>query len=128
MTQTGDPATWHKSTLLQEVCRLSGQRDALRAFAQDIMRAWPEGDVDGGELQEAALRHGLLERSEPTQQERDENGLDEYDDWYRPTELLSPNAGNQRAEARRAYDPLECVVRRTGGKHESERIDYATTK
>jgi len=91
MTQTGDPATWHKSTLLQEVYRLSGQRDALRAFAQDIMRAWPEGDVDGGELQEAALRHGLLERSEPTQQERDEDGLDEYDDWYRPTELLSPN-------------------------------------
>jgi hypothetical protein len=72
------------------------QRDKLRAFAQDIMQAWPEGDVDGGELQEAALRHGLLERSEPTQQERDENGLDEYDDWYRPTALLSPNVGNQR--------------------------------
>lgn len=65
---------------------------ALRAFARDIMRAWPEGGVDGGELQEAALRHGLLEPSEPTQEERDECGLEEGDAWYRKTELLGPNA------------------------------------
>ncbi len=73
------------------------QRNKLRDFAQDIMRAWPEGGVDGGELQEAALRHGLLEPSEPTQDERDEWGLDEGDDWYRKTAMLSPNNQIQRA-------------------------------
>jgi hypothetical protein len=34
--------------------------DALRAFAQEIMKCWPMGDLDGGTLQEAAVRHGLL--------------------------------------------------------------------
>ncbi len=33
---------------------------ALRAFALDIMRNWPEGDVCGGDLQAAAIDHGLL--------------------------------------------------------------------
>ena len=65
--------------------------EKLRAFAQDIMRAWPEGGVDGGELQDAALRHGLIESAEPTQEERDEWGWVEGDDWYRKTALLTPN-------------------------------------
>lgn len=65
------------------------QRNKLRDFAQDIMRAWPEEGVDGGELQEAALRHGLLELSEPTQEERDEWDLGDGDLWYRKTALLS---------------------------------------
>lgn len=64
-------------------------RDKLRAFANDVMRAWPEGGVDGGELQESALRHGLLEPSDPTQEERDEWGLDERDSWFRKTALLA---------------------------------------
>lgn len=34
--------------------------ERLRAFAQDVMKCWPEGDVDGGYLQELAIRHGLL--------------------------------------------------------------------
>jgi hypothetical protein len=75
-------------------CR-EAEFEKLRAFAQDIMRAWPEGDVDGGELQEAALRHGLLEPSEPTQEERDEWGLDEGDAWYRKTAMLADNTRNQ---------------------------------
>ena len=33
---------------------------ALRAFAQDIMSYWPDGDLDGGDLQEIAEKHGLL--------------------------------------------------------------------
>lgn len=32
----------------------------LRAFARAVMTAWPEGDLDGGALQEAAVAHGLL--------------------------------------------------------------------
>lgn len=40
----------------------------LRAFAQEIMECWPMGDLDGGTLQEAAEKHGLLKpeiRHEP---------------------------------------------------------------
>ena len=35
-------------------------RDALRAFAKDVMRVWPHGDLDGGDLQDIAEKHGLL--------------------------------------------------------------------
>jgi len=77
-------------TLTREKNRAESELATLRAFAQEIMQAWPEGDVDGGELQEAALRHGLLERAEPTQEERDEWGLCEGDDWYRRTALVLP--------------------------------------
>lgn len=45
-----------------------GDLDALRAFAQDVMEAWPMGDVDGGDLQSIATKHGLLKpevRREP---------------------------------------------------------------
>lgn len=38
---------------------------ALRGFAQDVMEAWPEGGLDGGVLQEIALRHGLLREKIP---------------------------------------------------------------
>lgn len=34
--------------------------ESLRAFAQAIMEAWPMGDLDGGDLQAAAEKHGLL--------------------------------------------------------------------
>jgi hypothetical protein len=78
----------------------------LRAFAQDVMRAWPEGDVDGGELQAAAIRHGLLRETHPkepcgegctcVEYYSDEDFTDGTAYCYKPTELLSPNAGNQR--------------------------------
>ena len=32
----------------------------LRDFAQEIMDHWPEGGVDGDDLQEVAVKHGLL--------------------------------------------------------------------
>lgn len=32
----------------------------LRAFAQDIMSSWPEGGLDGGDIQDLAVKHGLL--------------------------------------------------------------------
>jgi hypothetical protein len=33
---------------------------SLVGFARDIMKCWPDGDVDGGYLQDVADRHGLL--------------------------------------------------------------------
>ncbi len=32
----------------------------LRSFAAGVMESWPHGDVDGGELQDLAIAHGLL--------------------------------------------------------------------
>jgi Lar family restriction alleviation protein len=32
----------------------------LRAFAQAVMEVWPMGDLDGGDLQEIATKHGML--------------------------------------------------------------------
>ena len=33
----------------------------LRGFAQAVMEAWPDGDVDGSDLQDFAITWGLLE-------------------------------------------------------------------
>ena len=33
----------------------------FEAFSKDIMSEWPEGfDIDGGDLQDKAIKHGLL--------------------------------------------------------------------
>lgn len=54
-------AARRETNLQREVDRLGEERDALRAFAADVMEdAWPIGDVDGGALQEYAIKHGLL--------------------------------------------------------------------
>jgi hypothetical protein len=34
--------------------------ERLRAFVAQVMEAWPLGDVDGGDLQDYAVKHGLL--------------------------------------------------------------------
>ena len=34
--------------------------DRLLAFAREILSAWPEGGIDGGDLQDIAVEHGLL--------------------------------------------------------------------
>lgn len=52
----------------EEIKGLRAENATLRAFARDIMAAWPDGDVDGGALQEIAVAHGLLvpeTRTEP---------------------------------------------------------------
>lgn len=36
------------------------ERNVLRAFAQDVMEDWNEGDLDGGTRQDLAERHGLI--------------------------------------------------------------------
>ena len=44
-----------------ELRRLHTERDKLRAFAQAIMEGWPYvGTLDGFDLQELAVKHGLL--------------------------------------------------------------------
>lgn len=47
--------------LARQVDGLRAENEALRKFAQSAMTAWPHGDLDGGELQEAAIEAGLLE-------------------------------------------------------------------
>lgn len=48
------------STMIElEKCR--AERNKLRAFAQEIMNGWPDvGTLDGFDLQELAVKHGLL--------------------------------------------------------------------
>ncbi len=72
------------NNLFEQARRISGERDALRAeletahiskkewdridaecnalkrFALAMLEHWPLGEVDGGELQEEAVKHGLL--------------------------------------------------------------------
>ena len=47
-------------------------------FARAIMEHWPEGDVDGEDLQNTAEYYGLL-RKEPFDPER--HGYDAMDEW-----------------------------------------------
>ena len=75
----------------------------LRAFAREVMAAWPEGGIEGEDLQEIAHRHGMLApeiRHEPCGEWcncNSMNGLDS-DDWnggvecYRRTALLTGGA------------------------------------
>ena len=56
-------------------------------FARAIMDAWPEGDVDGGDLQETAERYGLLRKEPYDPAKHGEWGKEEYgtqpgEDWY----------------------------------------------
>jgi hypothetical protein len=54
---------------LSEIERLTTERDTLRTFALHIMESWPEGDVDGGSLQDKALELGLLKQKIPMPRE-----------------------------------------------------------
>lgn len=42
------------------------ETERLRDFARDVMSAWPHGDLDGGDLQDAAIKHGLLQPEQRT--------------------------------------------------------------
>lgn len=48
------------NNLFEQAKRISGERDALAGFALAMLERWPLGDVDGAELQEEAVKHGLL--------------------------------------------------------------------
>lgn len=87
--------------MTHEISNLIIERDALRAFAQEVMACWPNGDLDGGALQDAAEKHGLL--NPETRHEDCSNtcgnycncaGMYDTKEWaagvrcYRKTELL----------------------------------------
>jgi len=60
---------------------VTAQRDLLRDFARAVMQAWPDCGIDGGELQDIALAHGLLRMAEPP---TDWDGCN----FYEKTELI----------------------------------------
>lgn len=77
--------------------KLADEVKKFRAFAQDVMACWPEGDVDGGHLEELAVKHGLLEETQQTHPCGESCFCRDYyasDEWaggiicYRKTPLL----------------------------------------
>lgn len=48
------------------------------AFGREIMEAWPEGGVDGFELQDAAVKHGVLRE---TAYDFKAHGKEDHYDW-----------------------------------------------
>lgn len=77
--------------------RVTRERDALRDFAQRVMQSWPEGGIDGGELQELAESCGLLRKVEVSKPCGDGCDCENYGapfptDCYRATDLLRPGA------------------------------------
>lgn len=90
---------WHKARIQEardEIRNLIEQQaneiDALRGFAQAVMKVWPETAMDGGDLQDVAVDHGLL-RLETRTERCGERCYCEVNSpvWvcYRKTELLT---------------------------------------
>lgn len=78
--------------------RCAEETKKLRAFAQAVMEAWPEGDIEGGYLQYIAEKHGLLAhetRYEPCGESCHCANYCDSEDWkkgvscYRRTLLLT---------------------------------------
>lgn len=85
-----------------ELDKCRQERDKLRAFAQEIMDGWPDvGMLDGFDIQELAVKHGLLIETTRNKPCADEgcNCAEMCDecDWlegvqcYHTTELLKGN-------------------------------------
>jgi hypothetical protein len=80
-----------------EAKKLEAERDLLRAFAQAVMRGFPETHgVDGFEAQDLAVKYGLLAPVEVTEPCGEGCACAEFDDdfsggatCYRRTELLN---------------------------------------
>lgn len=47
--------------LLDTLAAQAAEIEALRRFVQAAMEPWPMGDLDGGTLQDIAVKHGLLQ-------------------------------------------------------------------
>lgn len=45
----------------KEIKEMQDEKSKLRAFANEIMSHWPEGGVDGADIQDYAIKHGLIE-------------------------------------------------------------------
>ena len=66
----GDPhgeCAFEIARLEKELAAMTAERDRLRNFADRMLVNWPTGDVDGGELQDAAVECGLLIATHPTE-------------------------------------------------------------
>jgi len=53
------------SNAADEIEFLRAEIASLRAFARDVMSAWPHSDIDGCDLQEMAIKHGLIALKDP---------------------------------------------------------------
>jgi hypothetical protein len=58
---------FHNAAILeQQVADLTAERDALSAFAAELLDGWPTDlGVDGFEMQDIAIKHGLLVSGDP---------------------------------------------------------------
>lgn len=76
-----------------KLAAVGAERDVLRAFANDVMEEWWEGDLDGGSRQDIAERHGLIAPQEVTEPCSDTCVCAEVDAFplmcFRRTELLT---------------------------------------
>lgn len=83
---------WRDANLPAELAAKAGEVEALRGFAQRVMESWPHGDVDGGDLQEAAYAAGLLAPITATEPCGESCSCAEWGEWpiecYRKTDLL----------------------------------------
>ena len=78
------------TVLRLQLDKIADERDALRKFAQAVMQSWPHGDVDGGELQDAAVSAGLLAGWYVIESCGEGCGCEDFPTTcYRPTPLLT---------------------------------------
>lgn len=79
-----------RDRLLEENAMLRRERNALSAFARDVLADFY--DVDGGTLQSLGLEHGLLQEVafDPSQHTDDEGACEPGDPFYLLTGLCAP--------------------------------------
>lgn len=97
------------------------EAEQLRGFAQRVMEAWPEGGLDGFDLQDTAEEFGLLQRVEVAEPCGEgcscvEYGADFPTDCYHRTSLLLPEP-----DARAWVNPLAAEVEALQSKLAAER-------
>ncbi len=85
-----------RAALAESPALPASENEKLRAFAKAVMESWPEGDVDGGDLQELAEKFGLISPLTVTEPCGEYCRCQEYGDFpqtcYRRTELLMGTA------------------------------------
>jgi len=65
--------SYYAIELADAIDALRAERDALKAFSLAMLESWPLGDVDGADLEDHAVKHGLLvptKRTEPCSEDR----------------------------------------------------------